>query len=134
MDFSKTAKAGATASFAPVLQQMKAQGMPDVALKEVAEAADRFFAKTFEDPGIKTDLAKVYESTYSNEEMEELLVFYETPIGKKSLIAMPQIMQESAKVGQKYAMKNQAGFQAEMEGIVAKYPRPTPPPAPAPAE
>jgi len=133
MDFANTAKAGASASFAPVLQQMKAQGMPDEALKEVTEAADRFFTKTFEDPGIKADLAKVYEGAYTNDEMEELLVFYETPVGKKSLLTMPQIMQESSKVGQKYAMKNQADFQAEMQAIMAKYPRPDAAPAPAPA-
>lgn len=131
MNFSKTAKAGATAAFAPMIQQMKAQGMPEEAVKEVMAAADRFFTKTFSDPGIKTDLVKVYEDAYTKEEMEELLTFYETPVGKKSLAAMPQLMQESAVVGQKYAAKNQAEFQAEMQAIMAKHKAKTSEPAPA---
>ncbi len=121
MDFTKTAKAGATASFAPFLAQLKAKGIPEEGIKEVSAAADRFFAKTFDNPELEKEMAKVYENAYTKEEMEQLLEFYKTPLGKKTLETMPQIMQESAKIGQKFAMENQAGFQAEMQEIMTKY-------------
>lgn len=132
IDFAATARAAADASFAPVLQQLQAQGLPAEAITEVQAAATKFFTKTFEDPEINGELAKVYENNYTAEEMEELLLFYATPVGKKSLETMPQIMQESGAIGQKFAAKNQAEFQAEMQAIMAKY-APAPAPAPAPA-
>ncbi|MGJ8635151.1 MAG: DUF2059 domain-containing protein, partial [Luteolibacter sp.] len=103
MEFTENAKTTATTAFEPMLQQLKAQGLPDEALKEVSESADRYFTKTFEDPAIKTDIAAVYENIFSEDEMEELILFYNTPVGKKTLVAMPQIMQESMAVGQKHA-------------------------------
>jgi hypothetical protein len=131
MEFSKTAKAGASASFTPFLQQLKAKGLPEEGLKEMSEAAERFFSKTFDNPAIEVDIAKIYEENYTKEEMEELLKFYQTPAGKKSIEVMPKIMQESSKIGQKYAVQNQAAFQTEMQTIMAKY---APAPAPAPVK
>lgn len=121
IEFAETARAAADASFAPVIDQFKAQGLPDEAIEEIKAAANRFFTKTFEDPDIAGELAKVYENSFTDAEMEELLLFYETPIGKKSLQTMPQVMQESGMIGQKFAEKNQAVFQKEMEDIMAKY-------------
>ncbi len=121
MDFTKTAKAGATASFAPFLEKLKAKGVPEAGLKEVSEAAERFFSKTFDNPKIVAEIATVYENSYTKEEMAQLLEFYKTPLGKKTLETMPQIMQQSAIIGQKFAMEHQAKFQAEMQEIMAKY-------------
>ena len=136
IDFAATARAAADASFAPVIEQMKGQGLPDEAIVEVKAAADKFFTKTFDDPEITPELAKVYEGNFTNEEMEELLLFYKTPVGQKTLKTMPQVMQESGMVGQKIAAKNQAEFQGEMQAIMMKYqptPAPAPEQAPAPA-
>ena len=124
IDFAATARTAADISFAPIIEQLKAQGLPDEAIKEVKAAANKFFTKTFEDPEITADLAKIYENSFTNEEMEELLTFYATPVGIKSLATMPQIMQESGAVGQKFAAKNQAEFQAEMQAIMMKYQAP----------
>ena len=136
IDFKSTARAAADASFAPVMDQMKGQGLPDEAIVEMKAAADKFFTRTFEDPELNPELAKVYENTFTNEEMEELIVFYKTPVGQKTLQTMPQVMQESGMVGQKIAAKNQAEFQGEMQAIMTKYqpaPEATTPPTPAPA-
>ena len=129
MEFTKTAKLAAASTIAPMVQQLKTAGVPDEAIKEISAAADRFFAKTFDNPDFIGEIAKVYENTFSKEEMEELIVFYNTPVGRKSLQSMPQIMQEGAKVGQKYAAQNQAEFQAEVNAIMAKYKKDEPAPA-----
>ncbi|MDP4996687.1 MAG: DUF2059 domain-containing protein [Akkermansiaceae bacterium] len=131
IDFAANARASADASFAPVVDQMRAQGLPDEAVVEIKTTANRLFNKAFGDPEIAGELAKIYEKSFTNEEMEELLKFYETPVGKKSLQSTPQIMQESGVVFQKYAAKIQPEFQAEMQAIIMKY---QPAPAPAPSE
>jgi hypothetical protein len=121
MDFSKTAKAGATATFAPFLKQLQEQGLPEAAIKEVNAAAERFFTKSFDNPEIEVEIAKIYAEIYTKEEIAELIKFYETPVGKKSLETMPKVMIASSEIGQKFAMQNQAGFQAEMQEIMAKH-------------
>ena len=48
-------------------------------------------------------------------------------------MTMPQIMQQSAMIGQKYAMKNQAELQQKIQEIIAKHtPNPEPAEEPAP--
>lgn len=121
MDFSKTAKIAAAASFAPFLKEMEANGLPVQAINEISAEADRFFTKTFDNPEIQAEMAKVYEGAYTKEEMAELLKFYETPLGKKTLETMPQIMQASTEIGQKFAIQNQGEFQAEIQAIMAKH-------------
>jgi len=121
MDFKDTAKDAAMLAMDPILQQLKATGIPDEGIEEVKEAAASFFAKIYANPELTTDMAKVYENSFSNDELEDLILFYDTPVGRKWLLAMPQITEESIKVGQKYAMQNQAEFQAEIQDIMVKH-------------
>jgi hypothetical protein len=47
----------------------------------------------------------VYDKHFSNEELESLIIFYQTPLGKKLLAELPQVMTESAAVGEKYGQE-----------------------------
>ncbi|MEN8929282.1 MAG: DUF2059 domain-containing protein [Flavobacteriales bacterium] len=44
----------------------------------------------------------VYEKYYTSAEITQLIAFYKTPIGQKTIAATPQITQDSMKVGQKW--------------------------------
>lgn len=121
IDYVETAKQAAAGVMAPMIEQLKAQGLPDAAIKEFTEAADKFFTITFEDPDMEGEMAAIYEKHFTNEELEELLIFYQTPLGKKTLLTMPEVMQEGMQVGQKFAAKNQEKFQNEVRGIMEKY-------------
>jgi len=121
MDFATNAKVQAMATMTPMLEQLRKQGLPDEAIKEVTAAAEGFFQKTFDDPEITVEMAKVYEKEYTSEEINQLLAFYETPIGRKSLTVLPRIMAQSNKVGNDFAMKNQADFQKQVMAVISKY-------------
>lgn len=121
IDFEGTSKQAANAAMTPMIEQIKAKGLPDKAIIEFKEAAERFFTKTFGDPAIKTEMAGIYEKHFTNKELEELLVFYQTPLGKKTLLTLPNVMKESMIIGQKFAAKNQQGFQQEIQDIMRKY-------------
>ncbi|MEO7098100.1 MAG: DUF2059 domain-containing protein, partial [Luteolibacter sp.] len=118
IDFSKTAKDQAKVAFAPLLERFKKQGIPEEGIKEISEAAERFFAKTFDDPAIADEMAKVYDKSFSPQEIEQLLAFYESPVGHKSLKMLPQVMAECNKVGQQFAKTNQEAFQAELRTLI----------------
>jgi len=44
----------------------------------------------------------IYDKYYTEEEIKQLIKFYNSPIGKKSIDKMPAIMQESMEVGQNW--------------------------------
>ena len=47
----------------------------------------------------------IYDKYYTESDIDELIAFYKTPIGKKSIELMPVIMQESMAVGQEWGKK-----------------------------
>jgi len=47
----------------------------------------------------------VYEKFYSDNEVRELIQFYQSPIGKKVISNTPLIMQESMQIGQVWGQK-----------------------------
>jgi hypothetical protein len=64
-----------------------------------------FFAKfQAKAPGAQiVELAvPIYASHFSDDEVKQLMAFYETPVGKKSLQVMPQLMTELQAAGQKW--------------------------------
>lgn len=47
----------------------------------------------------------VYDEEFTHKEIKEIIKFYETPTGKKTLTKMPIIMQKSQMLGQQWGMK-----------------------------
>lgn len=50
-------------------------------------------------------LVPIYDQHFSSDELEAIIVFYETPVGKKMISTLPQIMAESAAAGDKYGQQ-----------------------------
>jgi hypothetical protein len=61
--------------------------------------------KVLEDPKVTDEMmaevVPLYARYFSPDEMKQLAAFYRTPIGKKSLSVMPQLMGEGMQVGQR---------------------------------
>jgi len=49
--------------------------------------------------GLAEIIIAIYHKYYSNEEIQALLAFYQTPVGKKSIAILPAITQESMALG-----------------------------------
>jgi hypothetical protein len=50
-------------------------------------------------------LAPVYYKHLTLEDLNQIIVFYKTPAGKKMATATPAITQESMQIGQQWGMK-----------------------------
>lgn len=63
-------------------------------------------------------LVPIYDKHFSNDELSALITFYETPLGKKLLSELPQIITESAAAGDKYGQEiaNQVIKRMQTEG------------------
>mgnify|MGYP001273968172 FL=1 len=53
---------------------------------------------------IKEDYIELYMSVYTKEEVNELIKFYQSPIGQKTIEKMPVIMEKSTEISYKYLM------------------------------
>ncbi len=73
--------------------------------KELLEILDRV-GKEMSTPERKKDLmdriAHIYARHFTTDEMNRLIAFYETPVGRKFIRKMPEIMMESQKAGMEW--------------------------------
>jgi hypothetical protein len=53
---------------------------------------------------MKDDFILLYMSVYTEAEVNELIDFYESPIGRKTLEKLPLLMEKSVAISQKYPM------------------------------
>ncbi|MCY1289631.1 hypothetical protein D9M68_345400 [compost metagenome] len=49
---------------------------------------------------IKPDMVKLYTGAFTEQELKDLLAFYESPLGKKMLAKMPELTAQSAQLTQ----------------------------------
>lgn len=72
----------------------------------------QFMTKHIGYEAIKADLAAMYAETFTAEEMNVLAEFYRTPVGRKSIKAMPDLMAIGSRYGQQRAQENISELQA----------------------
>jgi len=60
-------------------------------------------------------LVPVYQKYLTQEDLKEIIAFYETPVGKKFALHNPAIVQESMQVGQQWGMKIGQELQQKLE-------------------
>jgi|GEM_PF-3521885 len=121
MRYEETALAAARSMFAPFLDEMRAQGTPEAAVREVEKAANDFLGKTLLDPALRRQIIELYERRFTESELLELVEFYKTPLGRKVLDELPPIMEESARLGNEAAQKNANEFQQKVAAILEKH-------------
>ncbi|MDF0705790.1 DUF2059 domain-containing protein [Flagellimonas okinawensis] len=60
-------------------------------------------------------LVPVYSKHLNQQDLEDLIQFFETPVGKKYAASTPLILQESMQVGQQWGMKIGQDFQRKLQ-------------------
>lgn len=84
----------------PFLQQnpMLAKDLNEIAAKLNAELAPRFSE-------ITNEVATLYATHFSEQELKAILAFYQSPVGKKLLAQQPQVIETSMSFAQNWANK-----------------------------
>jgi uncharacterized protein len=59
-------------------------------------------AKEVDFDGLITQIVPVYANHFTDDEIKELIKFYESPVGRKLVHEQPAMMQESMGIGQKW--------------------------------
>ncbi len=74
-----------------------------------------FLNKYMSWPSLKEDLAKVYMAEFTESELNDLIKFYQTPLGKKTVEKMPSLMSKGAEMGQKRMQEHLPELQAAIQ-------------------
>ncbi len=82
------------------------QARPDIpseAMDIVAEEVNNVIAEAMVAEGGFVDLiVPIYAKHFTNNELDELIAFYGSPVGRKTVRVMPQITREAIQIGQKW--------------------------------
>jgi hypothetical protein len=61
-------------------------------------------------PELEEPVIAIYDANFSADEIKQLVAFYQSPVGRKIVIQLPQLMQQSVAMGQSWGQ--QAGARA----------------------
>jgi hypothetical protein len=78
-----------------------------------------FLMKHMSWASLKDDMIRIYTAEFSEQELKELMAFYQTPVGKKSVEKMPVLLQKGAEIGQQKIQKHLPELQAAIQGAGA---------------
>lgn len=105
----------------PLLERMRAEGAPEEAIREIKAAMLEWADKEIVWDEVKPQLIDLYVREFTEDELRQLLAFYRTPVGAKTLSRFPVILSEGSRIGREYAESKQASLEAKLEKIAAKY-------------
>jgi len=94
-----------TAVSRQMFQALKAArpDLPDRAMTVIEKEINSLLGEKISTPGGLMDrIIPIYSKYYSQEEIRELLAFYQSPIGRKTIQVLPKVLSESMVAGQQW--------------------------------
>lgn len=82
------------------------------------KAFSQFAAAVADSPELSNGLVDIYMEAFSEPELVELVSFYSTPLGKKTLEKMPELFLKGAKIGEEVANANQPALESNLQRIM----------------
>lgn len=79
--------------------------------EENQEAFKEELSKSIQE--LYSKMAVVYMESFTEEELDDILEFYNTPVGKKMVATTPELMKKGMEIGQQWGM--------EIQPLIAKY-------------
>lgn len=90
--------------------QMQMKQNPSIAPFE--QQMRSFLNKYMSWASMKDDMVSIYVSEFTEQELKDLTAFYQTPLGKKTVAKMPQLMVKGAELSQKRMQEHLPELQA----------------------
>ena len=101
-----------------VKQSLASQNLTDAEMAKVKDAFMIYIGKLANDPTLLNKTIELYNANFTEDEINELIEFYQTPLGKKTLSALPRITAEAMQMSTALAQKHVGPFQEALEKIL----------------
>lgn len=95
------------------MMQIQVQQNPQIAPHQKEMKA--FLSKYMSWETLKEDMVKLYMAEFTEAELKELIAFYQTPVGIKTIERMPTLMAKGAQLGQKRVQEHLPELQATIQ-------------------
>lgn len=105
----------------PIINQQAAQmGLNAEEQKELQKIYKAWFLEDLDMGSVKKQIIQLYTEEFTLEELKGLKEFYLSPLGQKTLQAMPLLMKKGAAIGMKEAQDNQDKLLARLTPFLEK--------------
>lgn len=98
----------------------KMQVQQNPKFKMIEPTIHTFFEKYMGWKALKDDMARMYAKSYTAEELKEVISFYKTKVGQKTLQIMPQISMKGTEIAQKKLSSHMGELKAMVEAELKK--------------
>jgi uncharacterized protein len=100
--------------------QLDAQTKMMPMMAQLKEPMKKFFDKYMSYASMKEELITNYVDAFSEKDLKEITAFYKSPVGKKLVGKMPELMSKATELGTKRVQENQAELQKMVQEELAK--------------
>lgn len=107
-------------SFEPALDLMSANGLSSDKVEKVRSLAQDLAITVSEDPDLLSGLVGIYVEEFSENEIIELMAFYRTPLGRKTLKKLPVLFERGGAIGEAVTSKYLTEFQGKVSSVIAE--------------
>jgi hypothetical protein len=116
-----TMRAGFDAVMSNVIQNMAAHGMPQAGVDEIRSTIAKWYDTEINFDEIRPKMVDIYVKDFSEDDLKQILAFYQSPVGQKTIKNLPEVMREGALVAQDYTKAKIPTLNAELTPILEKY-------------
>ncbi len=95
-------------------QTLEAQLNQNPAMQPYKEVIRQFFARHIGYQVVRPELAALYGDAYTADELREIIAFYQTPTGKRTILLMPELMQKGMQLSQRHVQENLPELQSDI--------------------
>lgn len=109
------------AAMMPMVDQLSTKLQLDAAGKaELIQLYKDWFEKDLDQEKMRNSIVILYAETFTIQELDGLREFYMTPLGKKALKVLPEIMQKGAQLGMEEATSKQQLLMDKLNAFIEK--------------
>ena len=106
----------------PAVDQLSSQFKLDAnAKEELKNIYRRWFENDIDRVAMKSKFVKIYADVFNEKEINELIAFYQSPIGQKFLKKSPQLMKLGAQIGMQEAQSKQQHLIKKLKPFLDKH-------------
>lgn len=92
---------------AAITQMLDLQTKSNPQLAPLRDTMKKFLNKHMSWDSLKDDMITIYADAFSEEELNQILAFYRTPVGKKMVQKAPELMAKGMQLGVRRVQENQ---------------------------
>ncbi|MBI5397700.1 MAG: DUF2059 domain-containing protein, partial [Verrucomicrobia bacterium] len=97
------------------------RGMPPAGAAEVRKAINDWFGSYYKPADIRSAAAGIYMEEFTEEELKQMVAFYETPVGRKVLMKMSVLISKLTAMAEKFTAGKQNTLTTTIRPILEKY-------------